>query len=244
MTALTYLEFHLVFIIPVVVALLTIRLASWHAVTRAYRWGIPLMAIVAVLYTTPWETHLIGHGVWGYGAETVIGRLFGIPFEEYLFILLQVVLAGVWLSLLTRPTVDVPELDLGERGFGLVAGLAIGAAGLTWTTITDAYYMGWLLTWAAPVLAVQWAYGWPYLWAVRRTLALAVLAPTVYLCVTDRIAIHLGIWALADEYTIGWTILGLPIEEATFFLLTTLFLAQGILLFDWLLRKRGWTTPP
>lgn len=239
MTALTYLQFHLVFVIPAVVAVTAVRLPGWRGLPRAYRLGVPLMTVVAVAYTAPWETYLIGRGVWGYGSGTVVARLFQIPLEEYLFIVLEVVLAGMWLAVLPRPEVDIPPMDLGERGFGLVAGLAVGAAGFTWTQFVDATYMGWLLTWAAPVLAVQWAYGWAYLWRIRRTVAAAVLGPTLYLCVADRVAIHIGVWELSETYTIGWTILGLPVEEAAFFLLTSLFLVQGIVLFDWLLRRRG-----
>ncbi|MFB6095359.1 MAG: lycopene cyclase domain-containing protein, partial [Halodesulfurarchaeum sp.] len=202
-----------------------------------------LMVVVSVAYTVPWETHLIAHGVWSYGDDTVMARLFGVPLEEYLFIVLEVLLAGLWLASLPRPDPEPPTMDLGDRGFGLVAGLVVGAAGISWTRFADAYYIGWLLTWAAPVLAVQWAYGWPYLWRARKLIATAVLGPTLYLSITDRIAIELGIWSLSETYTVGWTILGLPVEEATFFLLTSLFLVQGIVLFDWLLCKRGWSEP-
>jgi lycopene cyclase domain-containing protein len=55
--------------------------------------------------------------------------------------------------------------------------------------------------------------------------------PTVYLWVADRIAIGLGVWAISDRYTLGFAPLGLPVEEATFFLVTTVISVCGVLLF-------------
>jgi lycopene cyclase domain-containing protein len=89
------------------------------------------------------------------------------------------------------------------------------------------------------VLAVQWVVGWPYLWARRRTVALGVAVPTAYLSGVDAVAIHEGVWRLAPEYTTGLAPGGLPVEEATFFGLTTLFVVQGLVLYPWVVRR--WT---
>jgi len=72
------------------------------------------------------------------------------------------------------------------------------------------------------------------------------LAPTLYLWVVDRIAIGVGLWSLSDRYTTGLAVplLGLPIEEAVFFLLTSLFVVQGLVLYVWLVaRVRGTRQP-
>nr|WP_231751592.1 lycopene cyclase domain-containing protein [Halogeometricum sp. CBA1124] len=99
------------------------------------------------------------------------------------------------------------------------------------------YYLGAILAWAAPVLALQWGFGWPYLWAVRRTFALAVAVPTLYFWVADWFAIWLDIWYISPAHTTGVSLLGLPVEEATFFLVTNLFVVQGLLLFLWVVDR-------
>jgi hypothetical protein len=57
------------------------------------------------------------------------------------------------------------------------------------------------------------------------------LVPTLYLCVTDRIAIEYGIWILSEQYTTGIFVAGLPVEEAAFFFVTNLFVVQGLVLY-------------
>jgi hypothetical protein len=52
----------------------------------------------------------------------------------------------------------------------------------------------------------------------------------VYLWVADAAAIHLGIWTISSEFTLGLEPFGLPVEEATFFLMTNLLVVKGILL--------------
>jgi hypothetical protein len=54
--------------------------------------------------------------------------------------------------------------------------------------------------------------------------------PTVYLWIADATAIHLNIWMISEEYTLGINPFGLPVEEATFFLMTNLLVVKGILL--------------
>jgi lycopene cyclase domain-containing protein len=89
------------------------------------------------------------------------------------------------------------------------------------------------------VLALQWAVGAPQLWARRRLVALGTLVPATYLCVADRIAIEYGIWVLSEQYTTGLTVAGLPVEEATFFVVTNLFVVQGLVLYRWVLDRWG-----
>jgi lycopene cyclase domain-containing protein len=104
-------------------------------------------------------------------------------------------------------------------------------------TVDATLYMGAILAWAAPVLALQWAVGWPYLWARRRLVGVAIAAPTLYLSVADRIAIENGIWTLSSQYTTGIGVAGLPVEEGAFFFLTTVFVVQGLVLYPWVIDR-------
>ena len=96
---------------------------------------------------------------------------------------------------------------------------------------TETFYVGAILAWATPGIALQWAVGGGYLWRVRRRLALATLVPTVYLCLIDRLAVEWGLWQFSTTQLTGWTVLGLPVEEATFFLLTNALVVHGLILF-------------
>lgn len=92
-------------------------------------------------------------------------------------------------------------------------------------------YLALLLGWALPVIALHWAVGAPELRARLRPLAIAVVVPTVYLTLADAAAIGAGIWSISEELTIGWRVGGVIFEEAVFFLLTNVLVAQSVILF-------------
>lgn len=97
----TYGQFLLIFlVIPIVTLGLVLRR---HLTLRNLR-EVGLMALVAFAYATPWDNLIVAQGVWAYDPARVAGIILGwVPLEEYLFFLLQPVLAGlVVLALLTR----------------------------------------------------------------------------------------------------------------------------------------------
>ncbi|HTE21097.1 MAG TPA: lycopene cyclase domain-containing protein, partial [Armatimonadota bacterium] len=61
--------------------------------------------------------------------------------------------------------------------------------------------------------------------------------PTLYLWIVDAIAIRLGIWRISETQTVGIKFGWLPLEEAVFFLATTLLCVQGLTLFLFPLKK-------
>ncbi|WP_458188027.1 lycopene cyclase domain-containing protein [Haladaptatus sp. NG-WS-4] len=226
---LTYFQFLSVFVVPllVVVAITTPRPLAGRG--RIAGVGITILALVALGYTVPWDNYLVGQDVWWYGEQTVRFRIWNAPVEEYLFILLQSLLTGLWVSRFANPEDD--EYDVRAHVPGAGAWILVALAGALSLQYPRGYYLGAILLWAAPVLAVQWAYGGGYLWATKRRWTLGVLAPTLYLCISDRIAIELGIWHISPSLTTGVAVGGLPIEEGAFFLLTNLLLVQGFVLF-------------
>ncbi|MFA1612109.1 lycopene cyclase domain-containing protein [Halobellus rubicundus] len=242
-TTLTYLQFHLAFLLPAVMLLVATGAVSrarigesatpWSSGgLRRYWVGVAIITVVAVVYTTPWDNLLIARGVWWYGDGTTIATVGHAPIEEYLFILVQPWLTALWLSHLSVPT-TWPETERPVAGRVVALALAAGIGLLGWRLLAlDAtFYLGAILAWAAPVVALQWAVGAPQLWARRRLVAAGTLLPTLYLCTVDRVAIELGIWVLSEQYTTGLYLLGLPVEEATFFLVTNLFVVQGLVLY-------------
>lgn len=247
MTRLTYLAFHAAFIVPPLVVL---AIVAWRRRARLDRsaWrarglGLAILVPVALVYTTPWDNYLIERGVWWYGDGTVVATIWLAPVEEYLFMLLQPVLAVLWVSLLAPPNPGQVSVTTRQRLVGVVAGMAVFLVGVVLLRDAPTYYLGAILAWAGPVFALQWGFGWPVLWATRRALALGVGVPTLYLWAADWVAIDIGVWVISETYTTGVTLFGLPVEEATFFLVTNLFVVQGLFLFLWLLERWGWTTP-
>ena len=236
--SLTYLQFHALFVLPALVALgatTPFRLGDRRTVLT----GIAILAVLATLYTTPWDRFLIRQGAWWYGQDRVALRAASIPLGEYLFFLFQPVLVGLWVSRFPVDTSRPLSTPAPTRLVGIVAGALVGLTGLAVLRQADGLYLGLLLAWSAPILAIQWAFGWPYLVARRRVVALGTFVPMAYLWVVDRVAIALDVWSLSDAHTTGLTVplLGLPIEEAAFFLLTSLFVVQGLVLYVWLVDR-------
>ncbi len=227
----TYFEFHLVFLLPAIAVLMCVqprRLADAPA-----RWlGLGLIAAIAFAYTIPWDNYLVWKQVWGYGAERVLATVGYVPVEEYLFFLLQSVLTGLWLYFLIgkAPLTSPREAHVQARINGSYLYLALAIAGVLCLAAEQTLYLGLILVWAGPMLLVQWLYGGHHLWHRRRLWFAAVMVPTAYLWVADRIAIGLDIWYISPRYSTGLMLFGLPVEEAVFFLVTNLLVVQGLIL--------------
>ena len=102
-------------------------------------------------------------------------------------------------------------------------------------------YLALLLGWALPVIGLHGLVGAPELRARWRLLLVAVFVPTVYLSAADAVAIGSGVWSISVELTVGWRLGSLVFEEAVFFLLTNVMVAQSVVLFlSPAARARAW----
>jgi lycopene cyclase domain-containing protein len=232
----TYLQFHLVFLAPPLLVLGVLAARRWRrgAAARDPAWAFWLLPVIAFVYTTPWDNYLVARGVWTYPPGAVLATIGYVPVEEYLFFLLQPILTGLWYRLVraTGPDRPAPEAPEAARWWGVgvfvtltFMGVALVAAG------GHGLYLGLILAWASPVLAGMWWLAGARFWRHRRLLALAVGPPTLYLWIADRVAIGRGIWDITDATRTGAELLGLPVEEAVFFLVTNGLVAQGLLMF-------------
>lgn len=95
---LSYLEFHVLFILP------PIAFLAWLAIRREDAWwgrdplsAVAIVCALALVYTTPWDNLLIAEGVWWYGDGAVAATIWHAPLGEYLFFVLQPVLTAFWL---------------------------------------------------------------------------------------------------------------------------------------------------
>jgi lycopene cyclase domain-containing protein len=233
----TYLEFHAALIAPPLVVLGVAAWRAHRALGPRAAWAIWAVPLIALVYTTPWDNYLVRTGVWYYGIDRVVGTIGYVPIEEYLFFLLQPLLAGALLyvllarALTRRGPATIPAHAGRVRIIGTTLWLALGIAGLVLLRADATTYLGLILAWFAPVIAAMWLFQGHSMWRVRRAAIPAIVILTVYLWMADRLALAEGIWAISDRYTIGVAPLGLPIEEATFFLVTTVLSVCGVLLF-------------
>jgi lycopene cyclase domain-containing protein len=243
LSQLTYLSFLAVFIgLPLSILLVgsVVSRQRSRPSVRLQVGGIALMITLALVYTTPWDNYLIARGVWEYGEGVVTTRFGWMPLGEYLFVAVQSVLVGVWAFQydgIVDPTIGHSWRD---RLLGVGAGAAIGFVGIGFLLgPSETFYLGAILAWAGPVFALQWGVGWRYLLAIRRRLVVLVVPPVVYLSSIDRIAIDQGLWTISPTYSTGLTVGGLPIEEGVFFLVTSLFIVQALVLLRWVIARWG-----
>jgi putative membrane protein len=243
----TYLQFHLIFTIPWLILLswrsyrtlkagrpLAGGLKAGAQANRFALWALGAHLIIAIIYTTPWDNYLVYRGVWGYPPGRVLFTIGYVPFEEYLFFIFQTALSGLLAYWLARCGVGLKESVVAApgrlRAVGTLAFLLLAAVGVLLLSSERGTYLGLILVWAMPVLMMQWGFGGDLIVRRWRFVLPAVAIPTVYLWVADWVAIREGIWWISHELTLGWRPLGLPVEEALFFLLTNLFVVFGLTL--------------
>ena len=233
----TYLEFHLAFTLPplVVLALLQGR-------TRERWWPLGLLVVIAFVYTTPWDNYLVARAVWSYPPGRVLATVGWVPVEEYAFFVIQTVLAGLWLRLFQarwpvapRPAGDgTGGTDLKARIVGTAVFGALSLAGAAMIVAAGHWlYLGLILAWACPVLALMWGIGGHIVWARRRLVLVTVVPVSLYLWAADWFAItQAGIWTITDATRTGAELFRLPVEEALFFVVTSLLVAQGLVMLE------------
>ena len=230
----TYLTFLLLVLIPPIALMLSVhRRPQLESEDLRVDLAIPLVSLIALFYTTPWDNYLVARNVWWYGPDRVLGTIGYVPVEEYLFFLLQPLLTGLFLyqylgRFATSPKPSSPIASW--MGTAIFGGMSALGAVLLLDGRPGTLYLALILTWAPPLLAGMWLYDGETLWALRVPLLVTTALPTLYLWIADAIAIRNQIWTISPEYTLGVSPFGLPIEEATFFLLTNLLVVHGVLL--------------
>ena len=190
------------------------------------------LALVALLWTAPWDEYLARSSVWTYDAASVVGQIGRVPVEEYAFVVLEVCLVGAWaLWSGALPANRNSSRAAPARRRGALTWSAVGVLGVLLLVAGEHFrYLGLLLVWVAPPLALQQAVAGDVLAAHRAVRLRSCLPAALWLCVADRLALANGVWMISPATSTGWSILGLPVEEALFFLLTCWLITDGLLL--------------
>lgn len=230
----TYLQFHLVFILPVIALLyltqpkpLGGRFALGPWVVRLHLWLLPL---VAILYTTPWDNYLVYRGIWSYPQERVLFRIGYVPIEEYLYFVLMTLLTSLLALRFFHGETPRVAASILRRSGSLVA-LGVTLVGMLMIPSERWLYMGLVLAYFGPVLLIHWVFGGDLIWAMRRPAVLSIAVSSLYLWFTDWFAItRAGIWQISPTYTSGLKLLGLELEEMAFFLIVNVVIVQSFVL--------------
>ena len=197
-------------------------------------WPLALITGIAFVYTTPWDNYLVANQVWTYPPGRVLATIGYVPVEEYAFFVIETVIVGLLVRLLqTRWPADPAPPNPAARVAGAALFLALTAAGVACLVAGGHWlYLGLILAWACPILALMWGIGGQIIWARRRLVAWAVVPSSLYFWAIDRFAIWDGIWDITDATRTGWELVGLPVEEALFFVATSLLVAQGLVMLE------------
>ncbi|PTX99727.1 hypothetical protein DB346_18075 [Verrucomicrobia bacterium LW23] len=244
--AVTYLQFHCLFNLPLLAVLAWLNPAwTWHEATM-----LGAVLGIVMVFTTPWDNAAAAWGIWGFPREKYTLRIGWLPVEEYAFFLLQtlaVILslrawlaaAPAWRTGLQLAWADFPACPAcagAAVAVWIASGLwlwrrhAAGGIARRWN------YALHLLYWFAPVLALQWIAAPQVLAPHTLLLALVTLVFGTYYTAADLAAVRGGTWHFDEAQITGWKLRGiLPWEEIAFFFLTSLLIAQS-----WLLLAPPW----
>ncbi|MCB0415710.1 MAG: lycopene cyclase domain-containing protein, partial [Bdellovibrionales bacterium] len=141
--------------------------------------GIAILCILATLYTTPWDNYLVAKQVWWYGQDRVLGTIGYVPIEEYAFFVLQTIMTGLWSFFIIKKLHVKKSLLNSKKTFLGVKVLLIGVwlYGLFALTQESSFYMGLILSWATPILILQFFIGGKYVLASIRKLLVGAFIP-------------------------------------------------------------------
>lgn len=90
----TYLQFHLIFNLPVILFLLWLN----RKLMRPAHWKwIAVICVVVVVFTFPWDSWAVSEGIWGFTEGRVAAFIGNLPVEEVSFFLLETFVASLLL---------------------------------------------------------------------------------------------------------------------------------------------------
>ncbi len=203
--------------------------------------AIALVLLAVVVFTTPWDNFAAACGIWGFPEGRYLLKIGWLPVEEYAFFIIQSVIVMLFSALLVvwlpeKTSLQVVNLEdpvlLTACGVFVLAWLVFGISLRKLPRVIRSTHYAWhLLFWFLPLIILQWLVAWPILAPRWEILVVATVVIGGYLSWADWMAIQRGIWFFDHSQTTGHNIAkGMPWEEAAFFFLTSLLVAQSYLM--------------
>lgn len=97
----TYLDYHLWFNLPVMLGLL-VRVIVTRRLRAAHLICIGIVAVIAFVFTTPWDNWAVAQGYWDFDWDrvtpvelTAFDRVWRLPLEEYAFFVIETIIVGL-----------------------------------------------------------------------------------------------------------------------------------------------------
>ena len=88
----TYLEFHLIFNLPLLLFLLWL---GRKRMTRVHWKWLGVVCLIVLGFTFPWDNYAVHQGIWGFEDERVLFRVDALPIEEIAFFVLETLVVAL-----------------------------------------------------------------------------------------------------------------------------------------------------
>lgn len=233
---LSYMDVHLRYTLSAIGVLI---LVARPFISRSEVFKITFVSAIAVIYTTPWDNYMVYRGVWSFSPDRVLMFIGYGPAEEYIFFVLQTVLTGLWTLLCARWRTPCTCFNYDRRSYQLIRWIPIlpliAATVIGYRTAVPGqptFYLCCLLYWICPVLVFIWYNVGNYTVQMLGPSSVAVVVPTVYLCLVDKIAIENGVWNINESDSLGMLVDHLPVEEAFFFFVINIIIVLSMNSYD------------
>ncbi|XP_022173194.1 bifunctional lycopene cyclase/phytoene synthase-like [Myzus persicae] len=223
---LTYMDMHLKCTLPVIGVL---ALITRPFMCRMEAAKIAFISIVALLYTSLCYNYSILNGARTYSPEQISASIGNVPVEEYMSVVLQVVLVSLWAYLCVRWKTPCMNFNHDKESYHTIRWMPIIFLSLT-TAIgygmavpgRETFYLGSIMCWASPVIMLMWYGAGNYFMKHLIPSSFAIVVPTLYLLWINRLALKENVWHLNESTSLNLFIAnGVPLEEALFTFITT-----------------------
>lgn len=236
----TYRQFHLVFNLPITAAAM---LLMWPVISHVWL-VLLLLCIVVVVATFPWDNWAVSKKIWEFPEDRVWFRVRKLPIEEVAFFVIETLeVAGCTIAFLgiippnhslsdnASPVAITSTTMIGVLIVGVLTAVLYKPLARLRANRPSSTYAVHLLYWISPLLIVQWVIGAEVLALHVVPMLLATTLIGTYLTAVDVYAVRRGIWFFDEKQVGSVRLFGvLPWEEAAFFYLTSLLVAQSTVL--------------
>ncbi len=233
----TYRGFHYRFNAGILLVLAAIAFVDGILGTTLVVSGV--LSIVVIAFTFPWDNAAVRRGIWDFPEDRILFRVQFLPIEEILFFVLQTLIVGLFTSILSSRLTRIPTVVADITSPTTITSILLVLC--VWGTVgyltrrrrrerRRSSYADHLLFWFLPIIVLQWTFGWQILAPYADLVILSASVWGAYYTLADIVAVRQGIWFFDREQTTGLTIGPLPWEEVAFFFLTSLLVAQSVLL--------------
>jgi len=234
----TYRGFHYRITMP----LLAACYGAWILQGSRADVGLPILflCLIVVVFTFPWDNWAVRRLLWEFPDERLLFRIDRLPIEEIAFFVLQTLqvsfltLAFCAMEPISNPREIVFTPDVMLRLAVLFSAWGIiGAGSIKWReSHVNMSYAWHLFYWFLPVVIAQWLFAAEILMPRIDVIVLSTIFIGGVLSIADVWAVQRGIWFFDSRQITGIYIARvLPWEEVAFFFVTSLLVAQSILLF-------------